>query len=129
MSLLSIDKPKSQRFIPNTDVFDMPSPDEIFANWHGIADNDLFATISKTFELPSDDCYIYRAESFAMTLAQIQEQVNSGKLKYKYQSHGQQIKVSSLGQGFQGAGMLIDSRSPLQISQLTPRSSLQPPIH
>jgi hypothetical protein len=80
----------------------MPSADEIFVNWHGIIDNDLFATISMTFELPLDDSYVYRAESFAMTMAQIQEQVDSGKLKYKYQSHGQQIEVGSVA-GFQRA--------------------------
>lgn len=73
----------------------MPSPDEIFANWHGLVCNDLFATIRKTFELPSDDSYVYRAESFAMTLAQIEEQVETGTLKYKYQSQGKQIEVIS----------------------------------
>jgi hypothetical protein len=71
----------------------MASPDEVFANWHGLVDNDLFVTIRKSFELPSDDSYVYRAESFAMTLAQIEEQVEMGTLKYKYQAHGQQIEV------------------------------------
>jgi hypothetical protein len=88
--------------IPNADAFDMPSPDKIFANWQGIIDNDLFATISKTFELSTEDSYVYRAETFAMTLAQIQEQVDSGKLKYKYQAHGQQIEVSSTPGGLGG---------------------------
>jgi len=71
----------------------MPSPDEIFQNWNGIISNDFAETISKTFALPPGDGYLYRAESFAMAMPQIQEQVNSGILKYKYQSHGQQIDV------------------------------------
>jgi hypothetical protein len=99
MSLLSsisnVHNHNRELFVSTLDVSIMPPPDEIFANWDGIADNDLFATISKSFDLPSDDSFVYRAESFAMTLTQIQEQVNSGKLKYKYQSHGQQIDVSS----------------------------------
>ncbi|TVY84122.1 hypothetical protein LSUE1_G001859 [Lachnellula suecica] len=71
----------------------MPSPDEIFSNWHGLIDNDFFQTISQTFDLPNDDSYVYRAESFAMTMPQIKEVVDSGTLKYKYQAHGQQIVV------------------------------------
>jgi len=71
----------------------MPSPDEIFDNWNGLIDNDFFKTISQTFDLPSDDNYVYRAESFAMTMPQIQELVGSGTMKYKYQAHGQQIEV------------------------------------
>merc|ERR1712093_802851 len=51
--------------------------------------------ITQTFDLPDQDNYVYRAEAFAMTLRQIQEQIDSGKLKYKYQSHGQQIQVPS----------------------------------
>jgi hypothetical protein len=81
--------------IYNPDVAKMPSPNDIFANWHGLEDNDLFATIRTTFELPPEDSYVYRAESFAMTLAQIEEQVQTGTLKYKYQAHGQPIEVSS----------------------------------
>lgn len=77
----------------------MPTPDEIFANWHGLVEDDLFATISTTFELPADDVYVYRAESFAMTMPQIQEQVASGKLRYKYQAHGELIEVSILPLG------------------------------
>jgi hypothetical protein len=80
---------------PHTNASNMPSPDEIFANWHGIVSSDFFTTISKTFELSAHDSYVYRAEGFAMTLSQIQELVDSGKLKYKYQAHGQQIEVSS----------------------------------
>ncbi|KAK0110168.1 hypothetical protein ONS95_002819 [Cadophora gregata] len=71
----------------------MPSPDEIFANWRGVIDNDFSKTIIHTFNLPDQDDYVYRAEGFAMTLRQIQDQIDSGKLKYKYQSHGQQIEV------------------------------------
>jgi hypothetical protein len=69
----------------------MASLEEIFSEWGGIRDNDFAKTIRHTFSLPEDDDYIYRAESFAMTLAQIQEQAD--KLKYKYQSYGQQIEV------------------------------------
>lgn len=72
----------------------MPSPDDIFARWDGIIDNDFAKTIRLTFDLPVDDDYIYRADAFAMTLAQIREQ--AGKLKYRYQSHGQQIEVCLL---------------------------------
>jgi hypothetical protein len=75
----------------------MPSPDGIFANWRGLVDNNILATIRTTFELPPEDNYVYRAESFAMTLAQIEEQVHAGNLKWKYQAHGQQIVVSSVG--------------------------------
>ena len=71
----------------------MPSPDEVFANWHGIVENDLFSTIRTTFGLECDDSFVYRAEAFSMTLAQIKEQVATGKLKYKYQAHGQSIEV------------------------------------
>jgi hypothetical protein len=71
----------------------MPSPDEIFANWQGIIDDDFFKTISQTFDLSDSDPYIYRAESFAMTLSQIRAQP---ELKYKYQSHGQAIEVCGL---------------------------------
>ena len=68
----------------------MASSDDIFTNWAGLVDNDFGKTIRQTFNLTDDD-YIYRAEAFAMTLSQIEEQ--AGKLKYKYQSHGQQIEV------------------------------------
>jgi len=71
----------------------MPSPDEIFSNWKGIIDNDFAKTITQTFNLSENDDYVYRAESFAMTLSQIQEQAD--KLKYKYQSNGSQIEVCS----------------------------------
>jgi len=72
----------------------MSSPDDIFANWRGLIDSDFSKTITQTFDLPDQDNYVYRAEAFAMTLRQIQEQIDSGKLKYKYQSHGQQIQVN-----------------------------------
>ena len=68
----------------------MSSPDEVFAKWHGIIDDDFFKTIAETFGLAGDDSYVYRAESFAMTLAQIKQQP---ELKYKYQSHGLAIEV------------------------------------
>ncbi|EKD14525.1 uncharacterized protein L3040_000046 [Drepanopeziza brunnea f. sp. 'multigermtubi'] len=73
----------------------MPSPDEILANWRGTVDNHFSKTIADAFALPANDDYVYRAESFAMTLRQVQEQIDTGKLKYKYQSHGQQIEVPS----------------------------------
>jgi hypothetical protein len=76
-------------------TINMRSPDEIFANWHGVIDDDFFKTISESFALPEDDPYIYRAESFAMTLSQIKQQP---ELKYKYQSHGQAIEVCPLPQ-------------------------------
>ena len=71
----------------------MPSPDEIFANWQGIIDNDFFKTICQTFDIPENDPYIYRAEAFSMTLSKVKEQP---ELKYKYQSHGQAIEVCAL---------------------------------
>jgi hypothetical protein len=71
----------------------MPSPDEIFANWHGVIDNDFSEIVSQTFKIPPDDTYIYRTEAFAMTLVQIQQQIESGNLKYKYSAHGKQIEV------------------------------------
>ncbi|TVY26995.1 hypothetical protein LHYA1_G003828 [Lachnellula hyalina] len=73
----------------------MPSPDEIFEIWHGLIANDFSETICQTFDLPNEDNYVYRAESFAMTMAQIKELIDSETLKYKYQAHGQQIEVSS----------------------------------
>jgi hypothetical protein len=71
----------------------MPSPDEIFSNWKGIVDNDFSEIISRTFEVDPTDAYVYRAESFAMTLPTIQQLINSGDLKYKYQSHGEELDV------------------------------------
>jgi hypothetical protein len=69
--------------------------DEIMATWNGIVDNDFAKTISQTFDLPSaeHDDYIYRADAFAMTMAQVQDQLRSGKLKYKYMAHGQEIEA------------------------------------
>jgi hypothetical protein len=57
----------------------MPSPDDIFDQWRGNPDNEFATIISQTLNLPDNDSYAYRAESFAMTLPQIQEQINSGK--------------------------------------------------
>jgi hypothetical protein len=71
----------------------MPSPDEMFCNWKGVVENDFAETIYKTFDLSPTDGYLYMVESFAMTMPQIQEQLNLGKLKYKYQSHGQELDV------------------------------------
>jgi hypothetical protein len=71
----------------------MPSPDGIFSNWKGIIQNEFSETISKTFEIDPTDSYVYRAESFAMTMPQIQQLLNSGDLKYKYQSHGKELDV------------------------------------
>ena len=66
------------------------SPDDAYANWSGVKD-DFAETICATFGVTIDDDYLYRAESFAMTLAEVQEKAD--KLKYKYQSHGKQIEV------------------------------------
>ena len=74
-------------------VTKMPSPDEIFEIWHGLIANDFSETICQTFDLHNEDNYVYRAESFAMTMAQIKELIDSETLKYKYQAHGQQIEV------------------------------------
>jgi len=52
---------------------------------------DFAKTITQTFQLSPNDEYVYRADSFAMTLAEINAKVD--KLKYRYQSHGQQIEV------------------------------------
>jgi hypothetical protein len=71
----------------------MPSPDNIFDNWIGISGNDFSKTILQTFGLSQDDDYVYRADSFAMTLPEIQELIDTGRLKYKYQAHGQEIEV------------------------------------
>ncbi|KAM0124821.1 hypothetical protein ACHAP3_001847 [Botrytis cinerea] len=70
-----------------------PSSDEIFDNWGGIIEDDFSKTILETFGLSSDDNYVYRAESFAMTLSQIQETTSTGKLKYHYQDHGKVVQV------------------------------------
>lgn len=68
------------------------SPDSVFDNWDGIKSN-FAKTICQTFGFTVDDEYLYRAESIAMTLADVQEKAD--KLKYKYQSHGKQIEVVS----------------------------------
>lgn len=57
-------------------------------------DSNFALTIRKTFNLPDDDDYIYRAESFAMTLSEVQKQLETGHLKYTYQSHhGEVLQV------------------------------------
>jgi hypothetical protein len=73
----------------------MEHGDAIMANWNGMVDDDLAKTISKTFDLPpaEHDNYVYRADNFAMTMAQIQEQLRSGKLQYKYMAHGEPIEA------------------------------------
>jgi hypothetical protein len=67
-------------------------------SWRGIIDDDFAKTVSTTFSLPSvqDDDYVYRADNFAMTMAQIQEQLSSGKLQYKYMAHGQRIEAGPI---------------------------------
>jgi hypothetical protein len=85
----------------------MLSPDEVFANWRDLVENDLFTTIRSTFGLEGEDSFIYRAEAFAMTLAQIEEQVATGKLKYKYQAHGKPLEVRYAAL-FPKAGVLTD---------------------
>jgi len=87
----------------------MPSPDNIFDNWIGIINNDLAKTILQTFGLSQDDKYVYRAESFAMTLPEIQKLIDCGTMRYKYQAHGQQIEVCTFPD-FIEAGELTDSR-------------------
>ncbi|KAF7855341.1 hypothetical protein EAF04_010085 [Stromatinia cepivora] len=71
-----------------------PSSDEIFNNWSGIIDDDFAKTILDTFGLSQDDNYVYRAESFTMTLPQIQETISTGKLKYHYQDQGKVLQIS-----------------------------------
>ena len=71
----------------------MPSPDAIFEKWAGMVDDDFQQTIKETFDLPADDTYIYKAESFAMTFAEIKDQIDSGIYKYKYRSHDQVFQV------------------------------------
>ena len=73
----------------------MPTPDESFANWHGIINNDFCTTIRETFKLPSSsqDTYTYHTDSFAMTLSEIESSLSSNPLKYKYQVHGKAIEV------------------------------------
>ncbi|KAF4635417.1 hypothetical protein G7Y89_g2679 [Cudoniella acicularis] len=56
----------------------MASSDEIFDRWHGIVENDFTKTIAQTFDLPPDDSYVYRAESFGMKLLEIEEKIESG---------------------------------------------------
>ncbi|APA12090.1 hypothetical protein sscle_09g068600 [Sclerotinia sclerotiorum 1980 UF-70] len=70
-----------------------PSSDEIFNNWSGIIDDNFSKTVLDTFGLSQDDKYVYRAESFAMTLPQIQETVSTGKLKYHYQDQGKVLQI------------------------------------
>ncbi|CAD6445398.1 97a6e09d-d3de-45a2-ba66-e872ca91eb77 [Sclerotinia trifoliorum] len=70
-----------------------PSSDEIFNNWSGIIDDDFSKTVLDTFGLSQDDKYVYRAESFAMTLPQIQETLSTGKLKYHYQDQGKVLQI------------------------------------
>jgi len=74
----------------------MPPPDNIFDNWIGIINNDFSKTILQTFGLSQDDDYVYRAETFDMTLPEIQELIDAGTMKYKYQAHGQEIEVYHL---------------------------------
>lgn len=78
----------------------MPSPssDEIFDTWNGIIEDDFSTTVLNTFGLSEDDNYVYRAESFAMTLPQIQATISTGKLKYHYQDKGSIIQVRCLEQ-------------------------------
>lgn len=72
----------------------MVSPDEILSTWTGaeIDNGNFVPTIWKVFQLPAKDDYIYRAESFAMTLDEIDQVAD--KLKYRYQAHGAGIEVS-----------------------------------
>jgi hypothetical protein len=74
----------------------MPTPTEIYANWNGIIDKDFCSLILQVFNLQNDDSYIYRAESFAMTLQQIQQYMERSMPKYKYSIHGSQVEVGFL---------------------------------
>lgn len=64
----------------------MVLPDAVFGNWKGMIDDDFEVTIRKAFDLPQQDDYIYAAESFQMTLAQVQEGMATGKLVWSYWS-------------------------------------------
>lgn len=64
----------------------MFSPDVILENWSGMIDDDLEVTIRRAFDIPQEDGYMYAAESFQMTLAQVQETMTTGKLVWSYWS-------------------------------------------
>jgi hypothetical protein len=71
----------------------MPSSDEILSAWAGIANDSFPDTIRKTFHLPQNDAYQYKAESFSMTLSQIEELISRSPLKWTYQNHDGVIEV------------------------------------
>ena len=97
------------------------SAEAIFAHWSGIEDS-FAETVRRTFNLPTDDDYLYRAESFAMTLAEIQDQAD--KLKYKYQSHGKQIEVVSARSVQQKGLAVVSPALPIQNMLLTADAGL-----
>jgi hypothetical protein len=71
----------------------MPLPDEILQQWKGMIDNDFRRTIQTTFGLSENDNYVYKVESFSMTLAQVEAAVASGEYVYRYAINGQMQKV------------------------------------
>ncbi len=72
----------------------MNDPDDIFARWTGMIEDDFALTIQQTFGLSPTDDYKYRVEAFSMTLSEVQEALKSGKYYYWYSLDGQQLKVS-----------------------------------
>ncbi|RDW62360.1 hypothetical protein BP6252_11793 [Coleophoma cylindrospora] len=64
----------------------MVSPDAVLENWKGMVDDDFEVTIRTAFDLPPVDDYVYAAESFQMTLAQVQESMATGMLTWNYWS-------------------------------------------
>jgi ribosomal protein S3AE len=71
----------------------MASPDSIFQSWKGMVDDDFRKTIEETFSLKHDDGYVYRVESFAMTLAQVEAAIATGQYIYRYAVDGVMTKV------------------------------------
>jgi hypothetical protein len=67
-------------------------PDLILSQWTGMLDT-FEHTIQNAFSLPENDGTVYEAESFRMTLSEIQNELQSGKYKYHYRSHGQPVIV------------------------------------
>ena len=81
-----------------TEALATSTADRIMASWSGIIGDDFATTISNTFGLPpaQDDDYVYRADNFGMTMAQILDQLKAGKLQYKYMAHGKPIEACQI---------------------------------
>ncbi|KAL3422649.1 hypothetical protein PVAG01_06805 [Phlyctema vagabunda] len=67
-----------------------PDPDSIVERWQGMR-GDLQTTIRETFQLPEEDEYVYAAEAFQKTLAQVQQEMATGKYRWNYRSADHQI--------------------------------------